>query len=216
VRYTWVKSHISRNRGNLESALRYAKRSIELDPNYAQGYDALGFAYQSLGDTAGAVSARKEQVRLRENGKEAYFSLLTALDQLPNTPENHEELRESAERAIPVFERHIRLNPDDYNSRVWLAMILQMANRTDESLEEADKLSLEESLGGYACYNLACLYLKASDTVKGLSMVRRSIGKGYQNIDLFRRDPDLAPLRGTPEFEELMKELEEKIASQNP
>jgi TolB-like protein len=214
AQYAWVKSTISRNRGDLDSALGYAKRSIDLDPNYAGGYDVLGFAYKSLGDKAGAMSAWKENVRLRENNKNAHFNLLVALSELPDTPEHREELRESAEQAIPVFERYIRLNPDDYNARVQFANVLQMANRTDESLQEADKLSEVESLDGYACYNLACLYLKALDTVKGLSMLRRSTGKGFQNIDDFRRDPDLAPLRGTPEFEELMKELEEKISSE--
>jgi TolB-like protein len=212
AQYAYVKSLISRNRGDLESSLRYAKRSIELDPSYALGYDALGFAHQSLGHKVGAVSARKEQVRLRENDRNTHFNLLISLNELPDTPENREELREYAGRAIPVFERHIRLNPDDYHSRVQFANVLLMASRTEASLEEADKLSLVGSLDGGACYNLACLYLHASDTMKGLSMLRRSIGKGIQNIETFRQDPDLAPLRGTPEFEELIKELEEKIA----
>lgn len=212
AQYAWAKSHISRSRGDLESALGYAKRSIEIDPNYALGYDALGFAYQSLGDKAGSVSARKEYVRLQENSKIAHFNLLTALDELPDTPENRQALRESAERALPVYERHVRLNPDDYNARVEFANVLRFASRTEESLREADKLSAVESLDGAACYNLACLYLHASDTARGLSLLRRSIGKGFQNIETFRRDADLAPLRGTPEFEELMKELEAVIA----
>ena len=213
--YAWVKSNISRNRGDQESALSYGKRSIERDPNYALGYSALGFAYQSLGDKAGAVSARKEFVRLLENDKGAHFNLLIALNELPATPEHLGELCDSAERAIPIYERYIRLNPDDYNARVEFANVLLMASRTGASLEEADKLSLVESLDGIACYNLTCVYLHASDTVKGLSMLRRSIDKGFQNIEDFRRDPDLAPLRGTLEFEELMKELEERVASGN-
>jgi hypothetical protein len=69
-------------------------------------------------------------------------------------------------------------------------------------------------LDGIAYYNLACIYLKASDTVKGLSLLRRSIGKGFQAIEAFQNDPDLAPLRGTPEFDELMNQLEEKISKE--
>ncbi len=38
--------------------------------------------------------------------------------------------------------------------------------------------------------------------------LRRAVAKGYSNLEDFRHDPDLAPLRGTPEFEELVKELE--------
>ncbi len=214
-RYEWVKSSISNSRGDHESALGYAKHAIEIDPNYAMGYDTLAIAYQSLGDTACAVSAWKDYVRLRENDKLAHFNLVVALHELPDTPENRDELRESAERAIPLFERYIRLNPDDYNARVQFASVLQWSERIEESLHEADILAKVESLDGVACYNLACQYLKASDTVSGLSMLRRSIGKGFQDIQTFRRDPDLDSLSGTPEFEELMRELEGKIASGN-
>ncbi len=214
AQYAWVKSNISHSRGDLESALGYAKRAIELNPNYSPGYDALGNAYQSLGDVVGAVSAWKEDVRLRENNKQTHFNLLIALNELPDTPENREELRESAERALPIYERHVRLNPDDYNARVEFASVLQWANRMEESLQEANKLS-KVDLDGFSCYNLACLYLRASDTVRGLLLLRRSIGKGLQSIEAFRRDPDLAPLRGIPEFEELMKEFEEKLTTKD-
>ncbi len=215
AQYAWVKSAISLSRGDLESALHYAKRAIEIDPNYSVGYDALGWVYQSLGDMAGAVGAFKEFLRLRENNRNGHFSLLIALNELPDTPENREELRAYAERALPVFERHVRLNPDDYHTRVNFATVLQWAGRTEESLLQAGTLSSVDSLDGFACYNLACLYLHASDTVRGLSLLRRSIGTGFQNIEGFRRDPDLAPVRGMPEFEEMMKELEEKIAEES-
>jgi TolB-like protein len=211
VWYARVKSNIFRNRGDLQSALQYAKRSIEIDSNFAQGYDALGFAYLALGDLAGRVSAWKENIRLLENNRVGHFNLLIALNELPDTSENRQALREAAERALPVFERHIRLNPDDYHTRVSYANILYWADQNERSAAEADTLSLLD-LDGVACYNLACLYLMVSDISKGLTMLRRSIEKGFQAIDTFHCDPDLDPLRGLPEFEALMKELEEKIA----
>jgi hypothetical protein len=36
------------------------------------------------------------------------------------------------------------------------------------------------------------------------------VEKGFTNLDTFHSDPDLDGLRGMPEFEELMKKLEEK------
>jgi tetratricopeptide (TPR) repeat protein len=215
AQYAWVKSTISHTRGDLESALSYAKHSVQIDPNYAGGYEALYFAYKALGHLEAAANAGKETLRLLENDKTVHFNLLVAMGELPASPENREELRRVAERATQVYKRYMRQNPNDYNARVQFANILQWANRTEESLYEADRLSLVESLDGVACYNLACLYLHASDKEKGIAMLRRSIGKGYQNIELFRRDPDLDPLRGTPEFEALMKELEEKIKSES-
>jgi hypothetical protein len=44
-----------------------------------------------------------------------------------------------------------------------------------------------------------------------MEALRRSVKKGYREVELFRYDSDLNPLRGTPEFEALMKELEEKV-----
>jgi TolB-like protein/Flp pilus assembly protein TadD len=211
VPYAWLKSKISRNRGDHESALRYAQRAIEIDPSFAAGFDALGFAYDVLGDTLAAVNVRKEYVRMRENDKTGHFNLVSSLNELPNTPENRHELREYAARAIPVYKSYIRLNPDDYNALVQFANLLQMAGDTEESLRQADKLSLL-NLDGNACYNLTCLYVKASQIDRALAMLRRCIDKGFQDIDLFYHDSDLAPLRGTPEFEELMRELEGKIA----
>ncbi len=215
AQYLCVKSHISRSRDDLGSALHYAERAIELDPNYSPGYDALGITYHSLGNMVGAVRVYKALVSLRENYRAFYFNLLTSLNELPDTPENREELRLSAEHAIPVYERYVRLNPDDYNARVEFTNVLRHADRMDVSLQEADKLSEVESLDGAAIYNLACLYLSVSDTVRGLSMLRRSIGKGFRSIEILSRDTDLAPLRGMPEFEELMKELEAKIAGES-
>jgi TolB-like protein len=214
AQYAWAKSHVFRNRGDLESALIYAKRCIEIDPNYSRGYDTLGFVYASLGDIVGAVGAWKDQVRLKEDYRRPNINLLIALNRLPDTPENREELRKSAERFLPLIERHIRLNPDDYHSRVGFVSTLERASQTQRALQEAEKLFAVDSLDGYACYNLACFYIRASDIVRGSSLLRRSIDKGYKNIEDFRRDPDLDPLRGTPEFEELMKELEEKIANE--
>jgi TolB-like protein len=211
AQYACVKSKIFLRRGDPESALRYAKRSVEIDPNFASGYDVLSIAYEALGDMAGRVSARKEFVRLRENDRVGHFNLLTALSELPYTVENCQELREAAERSLPVYERHIRLNPDDHNARVEYALILNFADKSESTVAVADKLSLLD-LDGVACYILACVYLKVSDTAKGLTMLRRSIDKGILAIEEFRRDPVLDPLRGLPEFEALMKELEEKIA----
>jgi hypothetical protein len=47
-----------------------------------------------------------------------------------------------------------------------------------------------------------------------MSLLRRAVDQGLIYLEGFRRDPDLAPLRGTPEFEALMKDLEQKIEAE--
>jgi hypothetical protein len=84
-----------------------------------------------------------------------------------------------------------------------------MAQRNEDALRAADELGRMESLDGLALYNLACVYLRTGAPERGMQQLRLAVQKGFRNIDTLRRDPDLDPLRGTAEFEELMRELSE-------
>ncbi len=205
AQYFRAMSLITLRRGDAEGALTLARRSIEIDSEYALGYDALGFAYHTLGNKEEAVNAREELVRLRENDRMAHFNFLATLHELGDNA----RLLSAAERAILIFARYTRLNPDDYYTRAQFGNILSISGKRSDALYAADELSAVESLEGGALYNLACLYLHCNAPIRGMEHLRRAVQKGFRDIDEFRRDPDLDPLRGTPEFEELMKELDE-------
>jgi TolB-like protein/Flp pilus assembly protein TadD len=213
--YAWGLSTLSLRRGDAESALRYAQRAVELDTNFAAGYEVRASALKALGRVQEAAEAWEQQARLEENKTNVHFSLLIALNELtvsyPGTTEYQVRLKAAAERAVPVYQRHLRLNPDDENARVAFANVLRYAGRKNEALVQAEKLSEVESLDANALYNLACLYLELNSPAQGMEALRRSVKKGYREVELFRYDSDLNPLRGTPEFEALMKELEEKV-----
>lgn len=211
ARYCCLMSNISLRHNDAQAAMQYAKRSVELDPSYDPGFDALGSAYKALGMGQEAMEAWKEAVRLWESERNSHFTLLIALHEFGN----EQELHKAAERALPIYERHVRLNPDDYHARVRLAGILGWCGRLEDSFAEADKLAAVTSLDGFVCYNLACLYLNQNMRERGISLLQRAIQEGFSDVDLIRHDPDLDPLRGTPEFEKLMKELEEKVAKES-
>ena len=211
AQYFRIMGVIRHSRGDAEGAIVYALRAVNIDPTYAQSYDTLGIAYQTLGRHEEAVQAREEFVRLLENSTGGHFKLLTSLNELAATDSPHarERLNQAAERAIPVFERHVRLNSDDYKVRIQFAIVYLMANRNQEALAKAEQLSSVESLTGNVLYDLACVYLHLQANERGMAMLRKSVEKGYRDIELIRRDPDLDSLRGTTEFEELMKMLED-------
>jgi TolB-like protein len=210
AQYYWTMTKITLRGGDASGALGLAEQTIRTDPKYAGGYDALAFVYQALGQKEEEVVAREKYVQLLENSRSAHFNLIMAFSELGDM----ERLNAAAKRAIPVFERYTRLNPDDYPARIELANIHSYMGNCEAALSAADMLSVLESLDGAALYNLGCLYLNCDQTRRGLEHLKRAVERGYRGIDTFRRDPDLAPLRGTPEFEELMKELEEKIAEE--
>lgn len=204
-------SGIAFYRGAITQAVELARRAVELDPKHGAGYTALGFAYNALGNKAEAIKAHRENARLSENILNSQFNYLIALHEAGDP----QLLRTEVQTAIPKFERHIRLNPDDLDARVTLATVLAFSGDQEKALRASDEIVEREALGGYSLYNLACIYVNCNNQERAIEILRRSLAKGFSNIDVFRSDPDLEPLRGTPEFEELVKELEAKIAKES-
>lgn len=60
-----------------------------------------------------------------------------------------------------------------------------------------------------ALYNAACYRCLAGDTAKGMADLQRAANAGYSDIDLARKDPDLAPLHGTPGWPAVLSRIRE-------
>src|SRR5204863_6261361 len=61
--------------GDLESAVAKYQRCIEIDPNFFDGWHALGMALMKLGRFAEAIEAGKKAVELRPNDQTGWTSL---------------------------------------------------------------------------------------------------------------------------------------------
>lgn len=210
ARVYWIRSNLVRCLGKYEEALHLAKLAAKLAPDYALAYDAIGFACSALGRKEESVDARKKLVQLRENDRSAHFSYLIALNELGD----NSRLSEAARNALPIFERYLRLTPEDVNARVQYAGILGWAGDHGQLLLELERIEEMEGLDAAALFNLACVFLHEGKNKNGLSLLRKSVERGFRDIETFRRDPDLDQLRNLPEFEEMVKELEKKIAKE--
>ncbi len=203
-RVLFMRSSLALRSGDLQEALRLAKQSIVIDPNYEAAYQAMGWVYQELGMKEEAVWAWSESVRLNENDRSDQFNYLVAINELGD----RERMKVAALAALPSYERHLRFTPDDINARANYANILSWAGEHERALAEAQKLTeVDDSI---TLYNLACLFLIEGDREQGLTILRRCVEQGYRNVEGVRRDPDLNSVRNMPEFEALMKELEAK------
>ena len=56
-------------------------------------------------------------------------------------------------------------------------------------------------------YNLACSYAILQHAVEAVDALRRAIEHGYADFDHMFQDPDLASLRGHPDYVRLLKTL---------
>lgn len=55
-------------------------------------------------------------------------------------------------------------------------------------------------------YFAACAFAQAGDGTRGLAWLRRALERGFRDLGALREDPALDPLRGRPEFQDLLRE----------
>ena len=199
-------SELHLQRGEKEEAIRAAKKAVELDPKNPFSHFQLGFIYSELWQPEEAARHFEEALRLDPTNLTAHFNLCLQYDRLKDIAKRNQ----SGERALPYFERHLKKNPDDQNKKMNYAILLEFLGRTEESLRIADELISAPNADGNTIYNGACIIARQGEHEKAIAALRKAVEKGFTNLEIFRSDPDLDGLRGMPEFEELMKKLEEK------
>jgi eukaryotic-like serine/threonine-protein kinase len=141
------------------AALPYGQRSIELDPNFAMGYRAVGVVYGSLGELGRASEYFTKAFQLREHASErekleitaVYYSTVTG--EVDKAVQAYQEEIESYprdgsayvglgvmygtegqyERAAEVTRQGLRLAPDQLRSYVVLGAFTLALQRFDET-----------------------------------------------------------------------------------
>jgi eukaryotic-like serine/threonine-protein kinase len=168
------------------AALPYHQRAIELDPNFAMGYKAVGADYQSLGEVGRAGEYLTKAFELREHASEReklsitagyYTSVTGEVDKAAETYQEEIESypRDSAgysglglqyaaqgqyEKAAQVTREGLRLAPDDVGVYANLVNDLLGLQRLDEAaqvIQEAQGRKLDSLSMHNALYALAFL-----------------------------------------------------------
>jgi serine/threonine protein kinase/tetratricopeptide (TPR) repeat protein len=154
------------------AALPYDQRAIELDPNFAMGYRAVGSSYESLGEVARASEYNTKAFQLREHASEReklwitanyYRSVTGELDKAAQTYQEEIESypRESRgygnlsivygaqgqyEKAAEITRQALRLAPDqsaNYTNLANYTLALQLFDETRQIIHEAQARKLD-------------------------------------------------------------------------
>ncbi len=168
------------------AALPYHQRAIELDPNFAMGYKAVGADYQSLGEVGRAGEYLTKAFELREHASEREKLSITAgyytnqTGELEKAAQTYQEEiqsypRDSAgysglgleyaalgqyEKAADVTRQGLRLAPDDvglYANLVNYLLALQRFDETRQVIREAQERKLDSLAIRNVLYALAFL-----------------------------------------------------------
>jgi len=167
-------------------ALPYNQRAIELDPNFAAGYLAVGSDYSSLGEVGRASEYFTKAFQLREHASEReklnitanYYSNVTgeldkaaqafqgAIESYPRTAGSYVNLgivcsgQGQYEKAAEVTRQGSRVAPDPvapYGDLANYALALQRFDEARQTIHEAQARKLDDFLIHNALYALAFL-----------------------------------------------------------
>jgi serine/threonine protein kinase/Tfp pilus assembly protein PilF len=193
------------------AALPYDQRAIELDPNFAMGYGAVGWDYSNLGEAGRAREYFSKAFQLREHASEReklgitanYYQTVTG--ELDKAAQTYQEMIESYprahgasnslgsvyaqqgqyEKATEVTRQGVRLAPDQvafYVNLANYALALQRFDETRQIIHEAQARKLDDFVLRNALYALAFL---GADSAAMAEQLQWFAGKPeYENFGL--------------------------------
>jgi tetratricopeptide (TPR) repeat protein len=190
-------ANITRVLGNVDEAVREFERAIPLDPSNDTSYSDLSLALRDAGRLDEAVQRARQGVALTPHNAFTHASLFLAL----STAGRHEEALVPARKACELLATQ--------ENCVHHALALLELDKSDEAVDAARKAeALQNTIWG--AYNLACFWSLHGDRRLALDWLRRSANLGLAT-EYVARDPDLALLRGDPEFKAIVEEVEVRI-----
>jgi eukaryotic-like serine/threonine-protein kinase len=199
------------NEKGTAAGLPYHQRAIELDPNFAMGYWALGNDYSNLAELGRASEYITKAFQLREHASEreklaiaaSYYTNVTGeldkaaqtlqegIEIYPREPRGYTNLgnvyleQGQYERAAESYRQSLRLGPDIVAPYVNLGSSLLALQRFDEArqnIREAQARKLEDAVLHLELYALAFL---GADSVETGEREQWFAGKPeYENFGL--------------------------------
>ena len=106
---------------------------------------------------------------------------------------------------ITFFERLLAAYPDFLDALIPLAEAYTHRGLYDKGLQVDLRLIQLRGQDPTAWYNLACSYALTKRVEESLEALRRAFELGYSDLPHLRRDPDLANVRHSPKYRQLLE-----------
>mgnify|MGYP000560107011 FL=1 len=185
--------------GRHESAVEKVREAIKKDPGVDGGYYLLGRALFVSGRYHEIIDMMEDAMAHAGENYNTVVPIRNALGALGKT----EALKNFVYREIALLEAQVKKVPEDARARVLLAGVLAIQGRTDEAKREADMAVALRPDDTMILFNSACVYCQMNNKEAALVALRKAKETGYRDPSWVQNDPDLAILRGDPEFEKL-------------
>jgi serine/threonine protein kinase/Flp pilus assembly protein TadD len=182
-----------------DEAVRMARKAIERKRDCEGAYYLLGRAlfaagrYQEIADVA--------ETAIEASGED--YNVLVPIVNALGAMGKEEAKRNMIQRRIAAFENHLKQVPEDARARILLGNDYALLGRPDDAVRELNLAVTLRANEASILYNAACLYCTLKRKVEALDALRKAWEAGFRDSVWARRDPDLEPLHGDPEFERL-------------
>jgi serine/threonine protein kinase/tetratricopeptide (TPR) repeat protein len=217
----------------IERAEAAAKRSASLGTDDPEIQVALGWVRYARGDHEQAVRLAETALEARRDCEGAYYLILramfaagryhdvtrimeAALDTSGNDYNVYvpitnslaalgkkEALDNVRQREILALETHLHLVPEDARAHILLAADYAAVGRHEEAMRDVNLAIALRPNDAFMLYNAACTFCLMDKRAEALASIAKAHAAGFVDANWTRRDPDLASLRGDPEFERL-------------
>jgi tetratricopeptide (TPR) repeat protein len=199
---TWfVRAQARRRLGNLQGAREDRDEGLKREPDEAIGFVSRGLARLPL-DPRGALADIDAALAIEPFNKYA----------LQNKASVVGENLGRGEEALKVLDILIAHHPETYEAICGRGVQLARFGRREPALRDAHAaLAINDS--AQTIYQVACVYSLLSPTNNAdrrdaFRLLAQAFRKDASWLAISRSDPDMAPIRGQPEFQELLKACE--------
>ena len=117
-------ANVAYKENRVDDGLEHSRRAVELAPDFAEGYNALGVGLARQGRTADAIAAYEKALALKPTFDEAETNLGVAI-----------AAQGDPAGAIAHYTRALEINPNSSNAQVDWGNALVRLGRTDEAIE---------------------------------------------------------------------------------
>src|SRR5271157_80024 len=181
--------------------------AISKDPNRPYYYSNRGVAYFRLGRYSESIKDFEKAVELSPNDANIRVNLADAY----RASNQAAKAADAYDKTIKLAAKSLQINPQDSDALGTQAIAYaKIGNQTTalRLIERARQIKGDDTL---LMFREATIHSLAGDTAGAISSLRQALENNY-SLGEITGDPELANLRKTPEFAQLLQEFTKKAA----
>jgi serine/threonine protein kinase len=195
-----------------DEAVRMVKKAIERKRDCEGAYYLLCRSLFAAGRYQEVVDVVEAAIEASGEDYNVYVPILNSLGAMGK----EEAKGNMAQRRMAALENHLKQVPEDARARILVAGDYADLGRTEDALQQLNMALTLRANEPSILYNAACTYCSLDRKTEALDALRKAWEAGFRDAVWARRDPDLAPLHGDPEFERLYPDMHASSAASSP